>query len=498
MLALPRLLCVGLLFIVGFPAPVVQADDRIDIRQSVVQISTTARMPNVFQPWLKQPATMTGSGAIISGNRILTNAHVVAFASQIYVQGFQSAEKVGAKVLFSAPNIDLAVLEIEDPEFFAKRPAIEISKDLPRSGQSVSVYGFPVGGTELSTTEGVISRIEYAPFSAGTSALRIQVDAAINPGNSGGPAIVEGKMIGVAFSKAKQAENIGYLIAAEEVLAFLDDIQDGQYTGRAQWLHTYQPLDNASLRAYYKLSKETGGVLLTHIHGVNPDTIPIKLGDIVTHIENVSIDSEGKVNVGDSLRVPFHYHVPRMAKDGHIGLTILRDGDTQKVSLPVGTQPSLVVPIRGNKYPRYFIYGPLSFSTASNELIESLPPQILMALVIRRSPFLLRRTDVPAAENEELVVIPSNPFASNLMKGYNPPTLATLTSINGARVENLAHAAQLIRQCQDEFIRFDFADAGLGALVFRRSEMDSATEAILQDNGIRSDCSDDLKAIWAR
>ncbi|HVX60625.1 MAG TPA: hypothetical protein VHC19_08485, partial [Pirellulales bacterium] len=65
------------------------------VRDSVVKISVTQRSPNFTQPWTKSAAhEASGSGFVIAGKRILTNAHVVQYASQIYVQPHQSAEKL--------------------------------------------------------------------------------------------------------------------------------------------------------------------------------------------------------------------------------------------------------------------------------------------------------------------------------------------------------------------------------------------------------------------
>ena len=83
---------------------------------------------------------------------------------------------------------------------------------LPQIKDAVLAYGFPTGGTSLSITKGIVSRIEFVPYNYPTSGLRIQIDAAINPGNSGGPAIAGDKMIGLAFSRLGDAQNIGYII----------------------------------------------------------------------------------------------------------------------------------------------------------------------------------------------------------------------------------------------------------------------------------------------
>ena len=60
---------------------------------------------------------------IIDGNRILTNAHVVNYASQVYVQADQTTDHVPAKVWAIAPSIDLAIIQAENPSFFDQRPA---------------------------------------------------------------------------------------------------------------------------------------------------------------------------------------------------------------------------------------------------------------------------------------------------------------------------------------------------------------------------------------
>ena len=173
---------------------------------SVVKVFSQMRLPNPVRPWVKQnPIEVMGSGVVIARNRILTNAHLVVYADEIFVQGGQGGDRVEAKVAAIGPGIDLAVLTLEDETFFAKRPPIARASKLPEITSRVAVQGFPVGGNSLSTTQGTVARIEYEIYETGTAGLRIQVDAAINPGNSGGPALVDGKMIGVISG---HAENI--------------------------------------------------------------------------------------------------------------------------------------------------------------------------------------------------------------------------------------------------------------------------------------------------
>ena len=145
--------------------------------------------------------------------------------------------------------------------------------------QSVSVYGYPVGGEQLSITQGVVSRIEYRSIAHGSSAVRIQIDAALNPGNSGGPAVSDGKLDRLGFSKYSSGENIGYLLAAEEVKMLLEAVEKGPYPGKLQLDEEVATTENEALRAKLGLEKEAG-VLIVQPFSDKPD-YPLKRWDRV-------------------------------------------------------------------------------------------------------------------------------------------------------------------------------------------------------------------------
>jgi S1-C subfamily serine protease len=246
------------------------------VENAVVKIFSTMRYPDPFRPWTKQaPSDATGSGIVIEGKRILTNAHVVLYASQVQIQANQAGDKISATVEAVAPGIDLAVLKLDDETFFDTHPPLPRASALPAIKDNVLVYGYPTGGTSQSITKGIVSRIEFTSYNFPTSGLRIQIDAAINPGNSGGPALVGDKVIGLAFSHLSNAENIGYIIPCEEIELFLKDIADGHYDGKPSMYDDCQTLENPALRAFLKLDKSVEGIV---VHGVDdPDpAYPLK------------------------------------------------------------------------------------------------------------------------------------------------------------------------------------------------------------------------------
>ena len=84
------------------PAATVNADAANGsgvVENSVVKIFATVRYPDPYEPWTKSsPEEVTGSGVVIEGKRILTNAHVVNYASQVQIQANQAGDKISATV----------------------------------------------------------------------------------------------------------------------------------------------------------------------------------------------------------------------------------------------------------------------------------------------------------------------------------------------------------------------------------------------------------------
>ena len=63
-----------------------------------------------------------------------------------------------------APGIDLAVLKLDDETFFDTHAPLARANTLPEIKDAVMVYGYPTGGSSLSITKGIVSRIEFSPY----------------------------------------------------------------------------------------------------------------------------------------------------------------------------------------------------------------------------------------------------------------------------------------------------------------------------------------------
>jgi S1-C subfamily serine protease len=481
------------LFLFGFTA---YAEEDF-VKRAVMKIQTTHRYPDPFSPWNKSsPTESSGTGFLIESDRILTNAHVVFYASQIYVTPNQSDEKLEASVEAISYGLDLAVLKLQNAESIRGTRPLTLDTELTPLRTDVSVYGFPIGGNQISITKGIVSRIEYAEIHANQLGLRTQIDAATNPGNSGGPAISNGKVVGVAFSGIRHADNIGYLIHSTEVIGFLKDIEDGTCDGKPNFWDQFQPVENPALRSKLQLPKGMGGVMISSVRGLTEES-PLVQGDVITKIGPHALDWQGNVKVND-LTLSFLYYVPLLAENGSVPMTLWREGREIELQCPTPNKVRLLVPDMEGDYPKYFIFGPLVFEAATAQVVESLisDKDWLLYLAMRQSPLLSSLSKPSTPQLEEIVFIPAPLFSHRSTKGYRPIQLLVVRAINDVKIRSLAHLVEILRDCQDEFLEIQFADYDSERLIFNRQELADATDEVLADNGVRKQCSDVLLPVW--
>ena len=260
--------------------------------RACVKVFTTHVHPTYAMPWMRGEETRsTGSGflallpplqpgdtlhtgahhAAANARCVITNAHVVENHSLIQVRRAGAAEKYVAKVVCIAHDLDLALLVVQDADFWAElehgegqsiedSALVAIKTSIPRLASEVVAIGFPIGGDDVSATRGVVSRILVGGL---TDNLCVQIDAAINPGNSGGPVFdTAGTLVGVAFSGMTSANNIGYIIPLPVVHTFLQNFRrHGAYKGKCSDCFEIQSMESATLRKRFGLIGASGVML---------------------------------------------------------------------------------------------------------------------------------------------------------------------------------------------------------------------------------------------
>src|SRR5882762_4537790 len=187
--------------VVPVPVPIAPPKPNGPVQKSLVRITATSVDPDYKAPWNAGSLQRgVGAGFVINGNRIMTNAHVVANNRYITVERDGDPNKYPAQVQFIANDCDLALVTVPAKDFFKNMVPLKFG-GIPALESTVSAYGYPIGGERMSVTTGIVSRIDFQLYthSSVDQHLAIQISAQINPGNSGGPVMQDGKVVGVAF-----------------------------------------------------------------------------------------------------------------------------------------------------------------------------------------------------------------------------------------------------------------------------------------------------------
>ncbi|MBC8218007.1 MAG: trypsin-like peptidase domain-containing protein [Planctomycetes bacterium] len=356
----------------GSEAPA--AGEQRNFEKSVVLIRTVKQDFDYVTPWKQKAMSQgSGSGLVISGKRILTNAHNVSNWRYIELRKENVAKRYPAKVAFVGHDCDLAIVTVDDESFFDDTVPLEFA-GLPKVNTTVSTYGFPMGGNHVSVTEGVVSRIETDTYvhSGADSHLVIQTDAAINPGNSGGPVVQDGKVVGVAFQVLRMADNIGYMIPTTVISHFLEDIDDGKYDGFGSLgVMLYRGLHSVSYKDYLKVPAEQDGIVVTATIMHSSVESMLEPNDVITQIDEYNIDNDGMVRIhGLTL------HLSEVIESKQIGrtveLTFYRRGKRIEETATIALNRPLFEYSRQYDYPpRYVCFAGLTFIPATRNYLET-------------------------------------------------------------------------------------------------------------------------------
>ena len=461
-----------------------------DVKEAVVKIYTVYNRYDYDEPWkMLHQKRRSGSGCIISGERILTNAHVVGDQTFIQVRRKGKAKKYTAQVEIVAHECDLAILRVDDNSFFSGIEPVEIG-GLAELRDQVAVYGFPKGGDKLCITEGVVSRVEHSEYAhSWASLLTCQIDAAINPGSSGGPVIKDDKIVGVAFEDGR-GENIGYMVPAPVINHFLKDIEDGKYDGIPGTGIFAQEMENPDIRHKFAMTEKQTGVLVDRISTDSPARGVLKSGDIILSVDGTDIENDGTIEFRKGERTSYDYLIQKKYIDDTVQMKILRENEILNLEIKL-TKPAnfgrLVPCERYDVAPTYYILGGLVFEPLTLNYLKTwgkswynAPSNLLSYLFYGE----------PTDERREIVVL-VKVLADEINVGYHGRENKVISHVNGEKISTMKDLVRAVEEHKGKY--HTIVDKQGYRIVLDRNKVDENGQRILKKYKISSDRSRDLE-----
>jgi S1-C subfamily serine protease len=163
---------------------------------------------------------VSGTGFAVESSHFVTNAHVVAGSTRVWVSFNGSLDRYRGEVVAIDPQLDVAVIDVPDLSVLP----LTLATSLPLRGAPAAGLGFTGGGPErlipavVSRTLSALGRDIYG--NAITTRDVIEIRASVAPGDSGGPLILQdGTVGGVTFSQSRDQAGIGYALSPTAVQA---------------------------------------------------------------------------------------------------------------------------------------------------------------------------------------------------------------------------------------------------------------------------------------
>ena len=474
------------------------------LRRSVVKLFTVVKEPDYYRPWeLGHQYTSGGSACVVEGQRILTNAHVVAH--HIFVQALKPGDtkKYTARVLHVDHDTETALLGVDDPAFWEGTVPVRLGQLPPRNAQ-IAVYGFPVGGNELCITAGVVSRIEVRTYThSQRNLLALQTDAAINPGNSGGPVFMDGELIGIAFQsyRRKDLQKAGYVVPIPVIRHLFEDLEDGAISGVPDLGIYSQKIENDALRAHLGLSPDHSGVRVSRVvPGSSADGV-LQVDDVVMSVDGTAVACDGTVPLRDHDRVQFEHLISRRQVGDRVDMAVLRGGAALRVTVQLARYVSLVPLPEPDRRPSYFIFAGLMFTPLTHAYMEHWE----WAREHFRYQMLYHAT-LPSPERRQIVLL-HEVLAHPINLGYHQMRGAVVDRINGVAIGDMRDVVRAFAEPmaglhvvetdyygpRSESKRSDFHHSFGTHIVIDASSAARATAEVLAQHRIPSDRSDDLR-----
>lgn len=248
------------------------------------------------------PVNVKGSGFIVSADGlVLTNAHVIAHASDVIVK-LTDRREFKAKVLGSDAKTDVAVLKIEANNL----PTVAIGKPADLNvGEWVLAIGSPFGLDNTVTTGVVSAKSRTLPDDY--TVPFIQTDAAINPGNSGGPLFnARGEVVGInsqIYTRSGGYQGLSFAIPIDLAQAVQRQIVASGHASHGVLGVSVQEVTQALADAFH-LPKPMGALIADVRQDSAASKAGLQLGDVIVSIDGHSIETSSDLPLWVAMAVP--------------------------------------------------------------------------------------------------------------------------------------------------------------------------------------------------
>jgi len=275
------------------------------------------------------------------------------------------------------------------------------------------------------------------------------------------------------------------MVPVDMIKHFLKDVEDGKLDGFPKLGIMTDKIENPTLKEYYHLAENEGGILVVDIvyNSVLKDIL--KKEDIITAINGHKIENDGTVEFRKNQYTHFKYYIDLLQYGDKVTLDVLRNGKkmTLNVTLPktLSSEHATYSTLEYDTMPRYFMLGGYVFSPVSQNLLNA-----------SMSPMLGLRyasTKFPTKDKQELVVL-LKVLASAHTRGDYGISMWHIEKVNGKKFKDFKEFYHLVMDGDEKYVILEDED-GAKVVIDRKKALASEKD-LLQRYSIKANKSDTL------
>ncbi len=448
----------------------------------VVAITCTWQRYDARQPWAKtRPGSLSATGVVVDGERILVEAQVVTDSTMIRVQKNGDAGLFAASIDRIDVDVNLALLRVDSAGFFDDLAAVEL---VPRPVVQGRVSSVRWNGRQLEVADGRISRAEVRESDTGfVDHVTLDVTTDMENGGWSTPVFLGERLLGLTVYQNDQTARV---VPAEVLGAFLENAAGDRYF--ASFGMYWQLNRDPALAAYLGVEGDPRGIVVREVAAGTTGAGVLLPRDVLLSIDGKEIDADG------FYRHPVYGQLSysNIVSDGHaagdlVPVRVLRGGAELELEMRLRRAPTslfLIPNSRSDRAPPYLVAGGLVFRELDLDYLASFGNEWSS----RANPRLVARWELERRSqrpDRRRIIVLTHVLPDPFSIGYHDLRDLTVKSVNGRAIDSIIDLKGAFDHPVDGFHTVEL-DPNLerSEVVLDAETLDDATARVLENYGI--------------
>lgn len=449
------------------PAPAHRDQIRKEIaapsmKSSLVRVNSTNQNYQLLRPWTKRsPYNRRGTGVVLSENRILVTAELVANSNFVELENPDTKERSPATVQLADYEANLAILAPSDPAFLAAMSPVTIVDHLA-VGERVEVTQIEPTGS-VARTPGTVTTVSQGNYPTdGTSLVtyRVSVPLQYRDNSFNLPVFASDQLAGLLMrydARTQTAE----LVPAPVIQSFLHRAKKSTYQSFPRLGVVIAPNRDPKFRRYLEMKPEQSGVYISSVTTGSPaESAGLKKGDVILSIDNQVLDDDGNYEHPIYGKISFaHYIATEQFPGDEISIKIVRAGEEQTMNATLAPRdPTKMTsePFLIDRAPRYVILGGIVMQELSRAMLKEWGAE-WQKNAPQRLVYLDQFQDELPADRGKVIFI-SQVLPSDATLGYEDVGMVVVGSINDRPIRSLEDVMEAAKHPVNGFHKIRIAE----------------------------------------